>query len=955
MCGIAGIHRTDGRSVEPRRLEAMGDALARRGPDGRGTHLDPRHPGIGLVSRRLAVIDVAGGQQPMSTPDGRLTIVYNGEIYNAAELRRELEAHGHAFRTRCDTEVVLHGYREWGRNVATRLNGMWAFAIWDAHERILHLSRDRLGIKPLVYAESPHGLIFASEIKALIASGLVSRELDPQALPHYLSSFVVPEPLTFLRGIRRLPAGHTLTVDASGSRVERYWDCAAEEEADRGLDAYREEVRALLEDSIRRQQVSDVPLGVFLSGGTDSALVAALAARSSPDPIRTFTLGFDGDPGDERSAARAISSLVGSVHTETGISAREAVAALPEVLALHDEPSQSLLQAHFVSRLARTRVTVALAGVGGDELFASYPTHRAVDLLARLDRLPPTLRALALHLARAVGGRRGANLSALAAMPPDDRVTRWLMHQTSGPLRRSLLAPELAAAVDHDAPARHFAEHYERTAARDPLNRLLYVYLKTYLVDELLRTLDTMTMAHSVEARVPLLDHRLVELAVRMPAHHKMSLREGKVVLRRVAEAELPAARIDRRKRGFTLPLDRWLRAGELTEMLRDLTSEASQKRRGVFDPDAVRALVDRYLDGDRSLVQPVMMLFTFELWARGALDRPAAAVEERVPAVSSPAEAPAPLSVVLVNWNTREILRNCLRSIEAHLGVEGAEIIVVDNASDDGSATMVADEFPRVRLIRNSANLGFARANNQAMKIARGEWFLLLNSDTLLTDDSIACLLSRARSEPGLGVAQCRLVHSDGRLQYSTYRFPSLRLAVLEDLLLYKLLSAERRAELLLAGYWRHDAERDVDWISGALMLLSRRVYEDTGGFSEAYFMYGEDMEWCYRIRKKGWRIRYYPEGEVVHLDHQSSAIRWGERRVAICIERQLAIYESQAGPVRGFAYNLVRTLGVLVRAGYFSARTALGGDQTEYWQAMARYYAMCVRVHLAIVTGRR
>jgi asparagine synthase (glutamine-hydrolysing) len=631
MCGIAGIFYRDGRPIGRPSLVRMARAVAHRGPDSEGLYVDDGLPSVGLAARRLAVIDIDNGGQPMSTEDGRLTIVYNGEVFNADDVRRGLEGLGHRFRSRCDTEVVLRGYEQWGPEVVTHLNGMWAFAVWDRPTRGLFMSRDRLGVKPLVYADTPNGFVFASEIKALLVSGLVGRELDLTALPHYLSSFVVPEPYSFFRSVRRLPAGHSLLVTPTGTRGIRYWDCGFEEEDDRGLRVYQREVHELLEDAVGRQLVSDVPLGVFLSSGLDSGMVAALAARKTSEPLRTFTLGFEGSPADERAGARRLAASIGARHREAVVTAREAAASLPDLLAAHDEPSQSLIQGNFVSRLARCEVTVALSGLGGDELFSSYPTHRVVDVLARLDELPSAIRLGLLALARTVGGEPGRRLARLAGMPPDARVTRWLLHQTDAPTREALLADDVRQAVDLGGPGRHLEEHYARTSARHPLNRLLYVYLKTYLPDELLRVLDSMSMAHSLEARVPLLDHRLVEYAMRMPARYKMSLLGGKRLLSRVARQTLPAGSMASRKRGFSLPLAIWLR-GELTETLRDALCGPAIERRGVFDSRAVGRLLDSCLRGDARSIQPVMMLFAFELWARRAFDSPALVPEAEHP-----------------------------------------------------------------------------------------------------------------------------------------------------------------------------------------------------------------------------------------------------------------------------------------------------------------------------------
>ncbi len=460
-----------------------------------------------------------------------------------------------------------------------------------------------------------------------------------------------------------------------------------------------------------------------------------------------------------------------------------------------------------------------------------------------------------------------------------------------------------------------------------------------------------MSMVHSLEARVPLLDHRLVEYAMRMPARYKMSPLGGKWLLRRVARHILPGGSVGVRKRGFSLPLGNWLR-GELTEMLRDTLCQPAVERRGVFDFRTVGRLLDACLRGDGRSVQPVMMLFAFELWARRVLDGSGRMPEPQVPELRS---AAPDLSVIVINWNTREILKNCLSSAEKYLSSVPHEILVVDNASSDGSAEMVSKEFPDVRLIRNSQNTGFARANNQAMRAARGSFFLLLNSDTLLIDDSVARLMSRVRTDQEVGVAHCRLLMPDRRLQHSTYRFPSIKLAILEDFGLYKALPPRKRGETLLGGYWSQDHERDVDWVAGSFMLLPRRVFEETGGFSEAYFMYGEDLEWCYRIRDRGWRIRYYPDASVVHLDHSSSDVRWGGRPIATCLTHQIDIYSVRHGRAAAALYNLVKIAGTLFRVAYFSARNLSGGAQRDYYRQMTRYYLLCLRTHAALAVGAR
>ena len=955
MCGIAGICSRDGGRIDEAGLKRMGAALAHRGPDGEGIHLDRGGaPSVGLVSRRLAVIDVPGGAQPMSTEDDRHTIVYNGELFNADEVRRELETRGHGFETRCDTEVVLRGYAEWGGAVLDRLNGMWAFALWDATERRLFLARDRLGVKPLVYAETPEGFVFGSEIKALTASGLVARDLDLSALPFYLSFFAVSEPHSLVRNVRRLPAGHAMTVDAGGVREWQYWDCAVSEAEDRGREAARRDVLELLDDSVERRLVSDVPLGVLLSGGVDSGIVAALAANHLAAPVRTFTLGFSDADRDERPAAAAAARALGADHTQSEVRAADLAARLPSLLDAYDEPGESLLQTAFVSELAARDVTVALTGLGGDELFGAYPAHVVTNRLARLEKMPDGLRAIASKLGRSLPARsRASRVLALSAMPSDERAARRLMHQVDAPLRRDLLSEELRDELDLDAPARHLEALFERTPAEHPLNRLLYVYLKTYLTDELLRAGDAMSMLHSLELRTPFLDYRLVEQAMAIPARHKMRGRTGKVILREIAGQVLPVE-VSRRKQGFAPPIGSWIR-DQLEERIRDTLATPTVRRRGVFDPPTVASLVDSCLGGNERAVPAVMMAFSFELWAQRWLDAGGAPEDaDSSPAVEIESRVPPDLSVIVVNWNTRERLRECLASIEAHLCGVPHEVLVVDNDSSDGSPEMVEESFPGVRLIRNAENVGFGRANNQAMRVARGRWFMLLNSDAVLVDDSVAALFEQVQEDDGIGVAHCRLEFPDGRLQHSAYPFPTLATAAVENLGFYKLMPEKRAGSMLLSGYWDYAEERDVDWVAGAFMLMPRDVFERTGGFDERLFMYGEDLEWCYRIRDAGWRIRYYPQARVKHYDHASSEIRWGDERVALCLQRQRDIYRERNGRLKTSAFMGIGVLGAALRTAYYSVR-ALGGKRAEAYGEMRRHTALALRIQLGMLRPRR
>jgi asparagine synthase (glutamine-hydrolysing) len=408
-------------------------------------------------------------------------------------------------------------------------------------------------------------------------------------------------------------------VDGSGVREQRYWDCALPEEDDRGRQVYRDEVSALLDDAVQKRLVSDVPLGVLLSAGVDSNLVATLAARHLSQPLKTFTLGFGQPDADEREPARRLAQALGADHTEEEVDPQAVARRLPGLLEAYDEPGQSLLQTHVVCELARRRVTVALSGIGGDELFSAYPSHVVANALHHVDRIPGALRSAVLAVARAVPSGAVQRAARLASMHPDERATSRLMHQTDAALRTELLAPDVLADVDLDAPRRHLESHYERAQGRHPLNRMLYVYVKTYLPDELLRASDAMSMQHSLELRTPFLDYRLVERAMTIPAHHKMRGRTGKILLRDIASNELPVA-TQRGKRGFSPPLASWLRSGLGADVRETLSPDAVQ-RRGIFDPRVVDRLVTGCLAGDDRLVPPVMMLYCFEEWAQRWLD----------------------------------------------------------------------------------------------------------------------------------------------------------------------------------------------------------------------------------------------------------------------------------------------------------------------------------------------
>ena len=856
----------------------------------------------------------------------------------------ELEARGHNLIAWSDAEIVLHGYVAWGPEVLHRLNGAWAVAIWDEPRKRLFLARDRLGIRPLVYAETKDGLVFASEITALLASGLITAELDAAALPYYISSLAVPDPQTFLRGVRRLPAGHTLEVDPGATTARMYWDCAIQEEADRGARVYREEVERLVDDATRRRLGGDARPGVLLSGSVGTRVLATFAARASASVLETFCVGF-GERCDRRlSAARGVADPLGTQHHELAATG-DGFAPLDRA---SDEPSWSRQRQEVISEFARTRVSAALSGIG-DELLGGGPA--LLWLLLGLDRLPgPVRRAIVLGagLPPVIRGTRAASLAALEG---DSRLARVVSRDGPSEFRDGLLTGEVRRAIDLHAPERVLAALFARTPAQDPLNRLAYAYTKSQLSNAVLRISDASSMIHSLDVRTPFLDHRIVELALRMPARHKCGWRSNERILRDIATRTL-AVPVERRWRctGVRVATGQ---GSEAAERLREALSEPVIRRRGIFDVAAVRRVREGCLAGDARMVAPAMMLYGFETWAQQCLDTGSVAAAPRSIEIS--VRRCTDLSVIVVNWNTREILRDCLVSLKAHLDGVDHEVIVVDNASNDGSAEMVIADFPAVMLLANSANVGFGSANNQAMRVARGDWLLLLNSDTLLTDDSVARLFDRVRGTGDIAVAQCLLRLPDGRIQHTAHRFPTLRLAVLEDLGLYKLMGRRRAGIELLGGYWDHSTERDVDWVIGAFMLLPREVFERTGGFDERLFMYGEDMEWCQRIRDSGLRIRYFPQAEIIHRDHSSAEMRYGDGRAALCLHRQHDLFRERHGAMHARAFMTVRVMGAGLRAVWYSVRARCGGRTSDGYRVMKPYVVANFRTLWSITTRHR
>ncbi len=601
-----------GGSVDPERVARMSATLVHRGPDSSGEFVDA---GVALAARRLSIIDLETGDQPIANEDGTVHVVQNGEIYNYRELRRELERAGHTFRTHGDTEVLLHLYEQHGTGFAERLRGMFAVAIWDAPRRRLVLARDRFGIKPLYYRDADGELAFASELRALPRG-----EVDLDALEAFLAFNSIPAPLTIFREVRKLPAGHVLVWEHGALQLQRFARPAplperAEDEAE-----LVEELRSRLRDSVRAHLVSDVAVGVLLSGGVDSALLAALAAGESSEPLRTFSIGFEERSFDELADARRVAERYGTRHREL-VLRPDAALLLPALAEAFDEPfaDSSALPTYLVSELAASDVKVALSGEGGDELFGGYYTY-AADLLAErvggLARLArPVVERLPSSSARASFDYRAKRFVRAAHLPPLERHHGWKEIFSPG------LRAELTGRRSSFDPVDLLRARYGETNGADELARLQDVDLGTYLVDDLLVKTDRASMAHSLEARVPYLDTVVTNLALALPARQKVRGLAKKVLLRKAAEPLLPREIVHGKKRGFSIPAAAWLR-GELEPFARETLSTDTLRSQGFFDPAVVRRLLDDHVAGREDLSRQLWGLLAFTLWHERHVER---------------------------------------------------------------------------------------------------------------------------------------------------------------------------------------------------------------------------------------------------------------------------------------------------------------------------------------------
>jgi asparagine synthase (glutamine-hydrolysing) len=626
MCGIYGLLQLDGAAATPDTLRAMGRVTIHRGPDDEGSHVDGP-AAIGM--RRLSIIDVGGGHQPLTNEDGTLWLVANGEIYNYRELRDALIAKGHTFRTGSDCETILHLYETYGDDCVSHLNGMFAFALWDARRSRLVIGRDRLGVKPLYVCNDGRRLLFASEAKAILAVPGVTTALDPAALSSYLALGYVPSPQSIFRGVTKLPPATLLVAEGGRVSEHRYWRVPTAVDVATSEAQWIERIRARLEESTRMQMVSDVPIGAFLSGGIDSSAVVAFMAKHSDRPVKTYAIGFGGGEAEayynELPYARRVAELFGTDHHEIVVQP-DVVALLPKLLWHMDEPiaDTAFITTYLVSQFAHRDVTVILSGVGGDELFGGYRRYLGSHYQAHFDRLPASLRRAATSLGRKLPSDRHSPLLnaarlakgflSAAGLPIEERY-RSYVEVFSEDAATQLLRERRTDGYDALAAA------FAHAGTSDELNRMLAVDAETQLPDDLLLLTDKMSMAVSLECRVPLLDHELVELAARMPQGVKIRGGRLKHAMKAALADVLPADILDRKKRGFGAPMGAWLKR-DLAPLMANLLSEDAVTARGLFRPAAIDGLVAAHAANKIDGTDRLLALVNLEIWARIYLDR---------------------------------------------------------------------------------------------------------------------------------------------------------------------------------------------------------------------------------------------------------------------------------------------------------------------------------------------
>jgi len=635
MCGIVGI--LDNKQTPDRDLlEKMNRIMHHRGPDGEGYYL--KGP-VALGHRRLSIIDLSGGAQPLSNEDGSVWVTFNGEIYNFPSLRDDLIRRGHTFKTRSDTETIVHAWEEWGEGCPKQLRGMFAFAVWDAPRKTLFMARDRMGKKPLYYHAQGDRFLFGSEIKALLQDPRVTRNIDPDSLVDYLNYHYIPFPKTIFKGIHKLEPGHSLTVRLEsidkdklpGTSVETlrissqpYWKLEYRPDPTRTEEEWVEELRKKLEEAVKIRLISEVPLGAFLSGGIDSSTVVALMSRIQSSPVKTFSIGFKEEDFSELKYARKISELFKTDHHEYVVEP-DAMEVLPKLAWEFDEPfaDSSAIPTYYVSKLARENVTVILSGDGGDETFAGYRRYRWANDMGRYDWLPQWARRTMFGMPAALmpEGLKGKGTLQHLSRDPFERYAGLNTFGENGYLR-GLLSPDLTGSLgsgkklpDYSAMRRF----YDDCLAHDYLTRIQYVDTKTYLAEDILTKVDRASMLCSLETRAPLLDHEVVELAARIPPELKLKRGETKYILKKAMKGILPDNILYRRKMGFGVPLVHWFKK-DLVEYARDILLSRQARERGIFETHMVEKLLQDHGKAGRDLSARIWALLFFEHWSQNWL-----------------------------------------------------------------------------------------------------------------------------------------------------------------------------------------------------------------------------------------------------------------------------------------------------------------------------------------------
>lgn len=625
MCGICGFVG-DGTSLSRENLVRMNRAIAHRGPDDEGYLSEP---GVGLGMRRLSILDLEGGHQPMSNEDGSVVVVFNGEIYNYRSLRSDLLSRGHVFRTESDTEVLAHLYEDHGKDMVRHLRGMFAFAVWDRPQRTLLLARDRLGIKPLYYARHAGSLIFASEIKAILQAGIVPTDLDWQAIDAYLAFTYIPAPHTIYSSVVKLRPGHLLVYRDGHCLEEQYWDVRFNGAGDGASEAdWSRRIEDKLRDAVQSHMISDVPLGAFLSGGIDSSLVVSMMAKATDRPVQTFTMGFSGAQlalRDERPYARMLGDVYPLEFNDFTVEP-DFRGILDEMLSAFDEPfaDDSMIPTYYISKLTRQKVKVALSGLGGDELFGGYHRYRGLLLSSYADRVPRGIRSNVINpLVQTLPETRGGGdridhmkrFWRFSSLSPDQRYLGYVS-SLDVDQRKRLYLDSMRRRIDFDATTSVITGPFNTCESEDLLDRAFYTDLKTYLPDDILALSDRLSMWHSLEVRVPLIDHELVELAATLPSRYKVRPRTTKWLLKKIAAGALPAEIIHHRKQGFESPMASWLRL-ELGEFARDTLNDPVVADMGLFDPKEIRRLLDEHRTGRRKNNKILFSLMILFRWIR--------------------------------------------------------------------------------------------------------------------------------------------------------------------------------------------------------------------------------------------------------------------------------------------------------------------------------------------------